>query len=247
MRLKCLACEVLARPLYWSAAQSPHEVDIELVEKGLHNQADGLRTQLQTKINTLSREVYDAVVLGYGLCGRATAGLTAASIPLVIPRAHDCVTLFLGSRARYNREFLNCPGTYWCSQDYFERQSDGDHSAMLGLGSEADIQAEYDRYVEKYGRENADYLLEKMGAWSKYYQRVVFLDSGLADDSHARKYAHEQAERHGWQFEIINMDITLLRQFLEGGWNDNFLVALPGKTIVETHDDDIMRAEGEPA
>jgi hypothetical protein len=31
------------------------------------------------------------VVLAYGLCGGATAGLRAGSIPLVVPRAHDCI------------------------------------------------------------------------------------------------------------------------------------------------------------
>ena len=41
------------------------------------------------------------MVLAYGLCGGVTAGLHAGSITLVIPRAHDFITIFLGSRDRY--------------------------------------------------------------------------------------------------------------------------------------------------
>ena len=60
---------------------------------------------------------YDAVVMVYGLCGRATAGITARDVPVVIPRAHDCITLFLGSRARYSEQHENQPGTYWYSPE----------------------------------------------------------------------------------------------------------------------------------
>ena len=62
--------------------------------------------------------------MGYGLCGQATAGLIARSIPIVIPHAHDCITLFLGSRDSYQYQFVNYPGTYWYAHDYIER-SDG--------------------------------------------------------------------------------------------------------------------------
>ncbi len=105
MRLKCIGCEVLARPLYLSAAYSPHTVDIEMLRYGLHQQSNDLRTRLQTAIDAAEGKGYDAVVLAYGLCGKSTEGLRARSIPLVLPRAHDCITIFLGSRQRYLQEF----------------------------------------------------------------------------------------------------------------------------------------------
>ena len=99
MKIFCLACEVLARPLYLCAAHSAHRVDIQLIQRGLHNQPANLRTVLQAAVDAASEKPYDAIALGYGLCGQATSGITARSKPLVIPRAHDCITLFLGSRA----------------------------------------------------------------------------------------------------------------------------------------------------
>ena len=51
MRLMCIACEVLARPLYLSAARSPHIVDIQLFRRGLHNEGSQvLQERLAGKI-----------------------------------------------------------------------------------------------------------------------------------------------------------------------------------------------------
>ena len=122
MKLKCLSCEALTRLAYLCAAYSPHQVDVELFQIGLHNTPLHLRAILQGQIDTTVGQGYDAIVLAYGLCGQATAGLVARDIPLVIPRAHDCITLFLGSRARYNAQFEDQPGTYWYVQDYIERR-----------------------------------------------------------------------------------------------------------------------------
>ena len=135
MRLKCLCCEAFARPIYLYAAQSPHIVDVELFRIGLHTHPVDLRQQLQSAINAVPADAgYDAVVLAYGLCGKATAGLTAKNAPLVLPRAHDCITLFLGSRERYTREFNRCPGTYWYALDYVERRDGTGTALSLGAG-----------------------------------------------------------------------------------------------------------------
>ena len=112
MRLLALTCEVLARSVYLCAARSPHVVDVHLNRRGLHDDPPNLRTILQGEIDGVNAP-YDAIVLAYGLCGGATSGLRAGSIPLVAPRAHDCITIFLGSRARYTTEFTGNPGTYW--------------------------------------------------------------------------------------------------------------------------------------
>ncbi len=42
MKLKCLGCEALARIVYLCAAQSPHIVDVELFQLGLHNDSSDL-------------------------------------------------------------------------------------------------------------------------------------------------------------------------------------------------------------
>ena len=239
MRLKCIGCEVLARIIYLCAAQSPHIVDVALLKRGLHNKPPDLREQLQQAIDSTGQN-YDAVVLAYGLCGQAIAGLEAAQVPLVVPRAHDCITLFLGSRERYERQFENCPGTYWYAQDYIERDDGSGASLAMGSGSEADIENVYDEYVRKYGQDNADYLMEVMGAWTTHYQRAVYIDMGVGDGAAVAAQAQAQAARRGWTFETIAGDMVLIRRLLNGDWANDFLVVPPGQQIRMTYDESII-------
>ena len=146
MRLLALTCEVLARSVYLCAARSRHVVDVRLNRRGLHDDPPNLRAILQAEIDEISAP-YDAVVLAYGLCGGATAGLRCGAIPLVVPRAHDCITLFLGDRARYQAEFSANPGTYWYVQDYLERTDDGSAFGGVGAVSDASALETYREYV----------------------------------------------------------------------------------------------------
>ena len=179
MRLLALTCEVLARSVYLCAARSPHVVDVRLNRRGLHDDPPNLRAILQAEIDEIGAP-YDAVVLAYGLCGGATAGLRAGAIPLVVPRAHDCITLFLGDRGRYQAEFTANPGTYWYVQDYLERTDDGSAFGGVGAVSDASARATYEEYVAKYGEDNAAYLMEALGGWSSHYDRAAFVDMGVA-------------------------------------------------------------------
>jgi len=243
MRYKCLTCEALTRPVYLSAALSPHSIDIELVRIGLHDRPKDLRSQLQAMIDAVPAEKYDAVLLAYGLCGQATAGLAARQAPLVMPRAHDCITLFLGSRERYRQQFEGNPGTYWYSQDYIERRDSASLTLSMGSGVTDNIQAEYDRYVEKYGKDNADYLMEVMGGWSSHYNRAVFIDLEVGDASFVEAQARAEAQRRGWTFEHLPGDIGLIRRLVMGEWDDDFLVVPPGQKIVMTGTDGVVGFE----
>jgi len=243
MRIKCIACEVLARPLYWCAAQSPHIVDITLLKRGLHNHPAKLRERLQTEIDQAAGEGCQAVVLAYGLCGQATAALAAREIPLVVPKAHDCITLFLGSRERYRAQFDQCPGTYWYMLDYMERNDDPNSSLALGTGSDVDMRAEYDRYVEKYGQDNADYLMEVMGAWRAHYSRAAYIDMGVGDGREIEAQTQAEASRRGWKYENIAGDLVLIRKLLDGDWSEDFLVVQPGRQVGMTYDDEVINSQ----
>ena len=240
MRLKCIGCEALARPIYWCAAQSPHIIDVELLRYGLHNTPADLRARLQERINATDA-AYDAIVLVYGLCGQASEGLRAQTTRVVIPRAHDCITLFLGSRARYQHEFENHPGTYWYVQDYLERRDGSGSGLAIGAGSAAESESKYAEYIAKFGKENADYLMQVMGEWQKHYNRAAFIDFGIGEASHTQARAQENAAQRGWTFERIMGDLVLVRRLLNGDWQNDFLIVESGRQIEMSHDDDVMR------
>ena len=243
MKLFVIACDVVARPVYLCAARSPHVVDVRLLARGLHNEPLKLRDILQREIDDVESG-YDTIVLGYGLCGGATAGIVARSTPVVLPRAHDCITLFLGARERYEREF-NASTTYWYVNDQVERNQ-GYNAKSVGLGvsgdNDDDMEATRAEYVEKYGVDNADYLMEVMGAWKTHYQRAAFVGMGVSDESASVAYAREQAERRGWAFEQLEGSMVLLRKLIDGDWADDMLTLQPGERLAMSYDESIVRA-----
>ncbi len=242
MRLRLISCEVLARQVYYVAALGPHVVDIELVEKGLHDNPDVLRIELQRRVDLVPEGRYDTILLGYGLCSNSIAGLVCPHTPMVVPRAHDCITLFLGSCARYSDEFRANPGTYWYTADYVERGgAAGDRVALGAGGSDADMERVYQEYVDKYGQDNADYLMEVMGAWAQHYNRAAYIETAELELPDYTAQIREQADRRGWAFEHMEGSLIIVRDLLEGRWDaDRFLTVPPGKAIQPKHDHDIV-------
>ncbi|MDR1304805.1 MAG: DUF1638 domain-containing protein, partial [Verrucomicrobiales bacterium] len=112
--LALLACRVLEREIALLSAGATHLRVVRHFEVGLHDQPDGLRATLQKELDELdARADVDAIALAYGLCGCGTAGLRAGRHPVVIPRAHDCVTLFMGSKEAYAAHQRANPAAYY--------------------------------------------------------------------------------------------------------------------------------------
>ncbi|KAF0110394.1 MAG: hypothetical protein FD147_1654 [Chloroflexi bacterium] len=246
-RFLCIACEVFARPIYLSAAFSTHVVDVELIQRGLHNQPDKLQAGIQDHIDHAEGRGYQAILLGYGLCGNGTAGLHARSIKLVLPRLHDCIALLLGDPLRYQEQFDQNPGTYWYSQDFLERTDDINTFTTMGPISDTELAKKYEVFLEKYGKENADYLMEVMGAWQTHYKRAAFIDMGLANVDKSKKRVQLGAKHRGWMFETLVGDLVLFRQLLNGEWSQNdasnFIVVPPNHSVGLTYDECIFRCD----
>lgn len=241
MKLLALTCEALSRSIYALAAQTPHTVTISLYKQGLHNRPKNLREVLQSQIDAVPAGEYDAILLVYGMCGRSTVGLTSPHTQLVIPRAHDCITLYLGSRERYQREFDWHPGTYWYSVDYMERQ--GKEGVALGAASIEAEEEQYEKYVAKYGKETADELMEEIRKWSQHYTRAAFIDTGMNSNPRFEEMARGKAEREGWVFERLEGNRRILQMLIEGSWDpEEILVVPPNHTIQMAGDDSVMRA-----
>lgn len=238
MRYKLLTCEVFARQVYFLAAFAPAIIDIELVDKGLHEEPDKLRARLQERLDALPDGRYDAVLLGYGLCSNSTAGLLCPKAPMVIPRVHDCISIFLGSAERYGHEFREHPGTFWYAPDYVERGGGDAGSLSLGAaGDEHSMAKVYAEYVAKYGQDNADYLMQVMGAWRQHYDRAAYVAPQEMKMPDYRQEAREQAEQRHWQFVELEGSLVMLRDLLTGQWDPKqFLIVAPGRSLTPSND-----------
>lgn len=243
MRLYAVSCEVLWRECCRAAAVSPHVVTLSFQRFGLHDTPDELRRTVQAEIDRASDGKFDYLLLGYGLCSRGTADLVARDRPVVIPRVHDCISLLLGSRDRYQQQFDDHPGTYYYSPGWIERKEGEVRQGTIEVVQEKQAQDRFREYVEKYGEDNARYLLEQESLWQAHYDRAAFLDMGLGDVDYYRRFTKQVAESHGWSYEEIQGDTRLIDALMAGDWDsDEFLVLQPGQRTVEAVNAGIISA-----
>ena len=230
MRLKLISCEVLYREMCAAVARSPHQVDVEFLPKGLHDLGGtAMRARLQEAVDRGDPAQYEAVLLGYALCGNGIAGLLSRALPLIIPRAHDCIALLMGSRERYQTYFENHPGVYFRSTGWLERGEDLDQAALL---------------IARYGEDNGRYLLEQFNSYQRNYRQLAYISTGLEPDDSFEQRARQEATRCGWQFETIRGDLCLFERLVAGDWDDNdFLVLPPGWRVKPTYDGGVIDKE----
>ena len=247
-RLQLIACKVVQREAYFCAARSRNIVDIVLMPQGLHDEPDRLRREVQKMLERtqdIQGRPYDASLLGYGLCSNGVVGL-GAEIPIVVPRAHDCITLLLGSKERYARLFAEHPGTYWFSSGWLEcREKRGARveprqNSGLGPTYRGD---DFSALVAKYGEDNARYLAEFMSHWEDHYTRGALIEFPFDGPLGLRDRAREICAEKGWQFVTVPGDLGLLRAGLDGDWTDDrFLRLEPGLAVRPCYDERIVAA-----
>jgi hypothetical protein len=240
MRFKLISCEVLFREMCDAVARSPHQVDVEFLSKGLHDRGGAaMAKELQAKID--ATDGYDAVLLGYALCGNGLHGLRAGSIPVAAMRAHDCIALLLGSRERYAELVTEEPGTYFRSTGWIERGSGLEQLVMNSTG----VGISLDQFIEKYGEDNGRYLYHEMTRYQTNYQKLVYIQTGLEPDGRFENEARREAAERGWRFQSVKGSLEIFRRLVGGEWdNDDIVVAQPGERFAARYDERIVIAEG---
>ena len=228
----------MQREAYFCAARSKNVVDILLMEQGLHDEPEKLRSEVQKALDNtcdIQGRPYDASLLGYGLCSNGIVGLSA-KIPIVAPRGHDCITLLLGSKDKYQEYFDSHRGVYWYSAGWIEsgkQPSEERYEKMLK------------EYKEKYGDDNAQYLMEVEQKWIKEYDWATYIDWGFVDSDEYKNYTKRCAEFLRWNYDELKGIPVLMQKLVDGDWhNSDFLVVKPGQKIGEDlTNDGIIKAE----
>ena len=242
---KLISCEVLYRELCHALARSPHKIDVEFLPKGLHDiGCTGMLARLQAVVDRVEASRYDAILLGYGLCNYGISGLRAPSIPIVVPRAHDCITLFLGSKERYLDYFQNHSGVYFKTTGWIERGANAGQLAQTSISRKMGFGSSLEELVEKYGEENAQFLFDQINNYATNYSQFTFIEMGIEPDDRFEKHAQQEARDRGWSYEKIQGDMSLIERLINGPWDDNdFLVVPPGRKIAACYNEQILGLE----
>lgn len=205
-KIKLFCCKTMMDEI---EAIKPADLSVEYIEYALHRAPDKLREELQSRID--SEKEAEVLVFVYGLCSRGLDGLRADNKTLVIPRVHDCISLLLGSRERYEKEFGSDPGTYYLSKGWIDQKADPYH--------------EYRENVDKYGEDNARWISEQA---YQHYKRVVFIDTNLPDLGSYLDYSRKAARFLGVEHQSIQGEMDYFQRLVSGNWQDGFIVVPPG-------------------
>jgi hypothetical protein len=245
MRLKLISCEVFYREVCDTVSRSPNTVDVKFLPKGLHDLgAPRMRAAVQAALDSVDMARYDAALFGYGLCNNGLAGITAGAAPLVLPRAHNCIALFLGSTERYLEYFLANPGVYFKTTGWMERCEQNGELTQLSPPRQMGMDTAYEELVARYGEESARYLYDTLCCHTRHYRQISFIEMGVEPDDRFEREAKEQATERGWSFEKLLGDLSLLQRLVDGSWEaPEFLVVPPGQRVVATCNEQIVACE----
>lgn len=227
-----IGCGVLRPDLTAIAQRHGLALAFRFLPGGLHDRPDELRRRLQSAIDEVDSDPdCRRIVIGYGLCGMGTVNIQARRVPLVIPRVHDCIALFLGSDQAYREQFASEPGTYYISAGWFREQLAGRKSGDQIWVGEKSMGCR--QIAERYGEKAAGRIIDFFSSWQANYRRAAFIDTGLPESTTQARHAEEMARRHGWQFSRIQGDQDLLTRLLTAETsNETLLVVPPGYTTI---------------
>ncbi|MCC6683302.1 MAG: DUF1638 domain-containing protein [Phycisphaeraceae bacterium] len=234
-RLAVVTCAVMEIEVEHFLNGQANVVHLEKLEQGLHNDPPLLSKRLQEVVARLEKETdAEAIVLVYGLCSRGIENVTAMRCRIIVPRAHDCITLLLGSRQRYAEYVKQNPGTYWYSPGWNR------HHTPPGPQRYEKLRRQY---VEKFGEDNADFLMESEQAWFNTYDRATYVSLTVGATEQDKQYTRNCADWLKWNYDEQEGDPQLLIDLLAGRWDDDrFLILQPGQSAQLSGDDNVLRA-----
>jgi hypothetical protein len=211
-----IACGSIQPELELLRKEAP-DSNVVYMDQNLHRTPDKMKAVLQEAI-TRETETAERIVLGYGLCANGVVGIKAPKQGLYIPKAHDCIALFMGSREAYNDAFKKRPGTYYLTQSWIENKKD-----PLGLME--------NEYTERVGAEDAEWSIKQE---LKNYSHIAFINTGVGDSKKNRNRAKENAQFLNLEYIEIDASKSFLMKILKGPYdNENFLFFKPGQTVTQ--------------
>jgi hypothetical protein len=204
-----IACSIMKEEL---TRVQTDGVAIVYLEQSLHRTPLKMKGAIQEEIDKAEGWDGDRIILSYGLCSNGILGVRANRHSLVIPRVHDCITLFLGSNERYLQEHQKEPGTYYLTRGWIEEKK-----SPLGI---------FEEYSQRYGKETAEWVIREE---LKNYTRIALVESELGMTEAHREHARENARFLNLRYEEIQGSLEFFRRIIRGPWHKDFVLLRPGE------------------
>jgi hypothetical protein len=208
-----LACNTIRDEFEKAAVETVCAHPFRWVESGLHLKPESLKHRLQEELDSITDA--DRVLLGFGYCGNAVAGLMSRDYELIIPRVDDCISLLLGSRK--NREHCaRSGGVYFLTKGWLE--------------GEANIWKEYQAVLARFGPERTQRVYRRMLA---HYRFLGLIDTGAYDLDMLLPLVTEIAAKLELETRVLPGSDRYIKRLLTGPWDEDEFIILPRQTRIE--------------
>ncbi|WP_457553273.1 DUF1638 domain-containing protein [Desulfobacula sp.] len=227
-----VACAVLAIDMKHSAKKLGFDIEYKFLEAGLHNNPKLLKEKLQAAIDEITAlGLCDRIIIGYGVCGKGTIGIQSGCVPLVIPKVHDCVAMFLGGDQAYKKEFKKYPGTFYLSAGWCEEKTEP-MSQRKQWAYFGDQKLNFNDLVEKHGKNAAQQTFDFLNSWQKNYQRAAFIETGAKISSKYEKFALEMAAEYKWKYDKIKGSPVLIEKMITATQSTSEILFVPPEHVI---------------
>ncbi|PAW79951.1 MAG: hypothetical protein B9S32_01085 [Verrucomicrobia bacterium Tous-C9LFEB] len=206
-----LSCDVLREELAHAKRLCGLDYEIRWVDSAAHSCTDNLRESIQRELDLISDSEIDTVILSFGFCGNAVAGLKTGAFRLIIPKSADCIAMLLHPHAKQTGKYYITPG--W-----------------LRKGS---VWSDYKRCCSKYGEVKADKIFKVMLAGYEHISTIRTESVELTPDYYVT--ADEMSRDLKLQHEVVPGRIDFFVKLLAGPWDDEFII-VPEHSTMELGD-----------
>jgi hypothetical protein len=201
-----VACKTLAPEIELVMRGRGADMPVTFVESGKHIWPDKLRDCIQESIDSVPAG--KTILLAFGFCGNSMVGVQSRSHTLVMPRAADCIPLFLGSRK--TREAYGIY-TYFFTKGYLE--------------SESNILRDYERVMKKYGQKRSLRVMREM---MKHYKTIAIVDTGAFDPGEVAEKVAPLAGLIDVPVSVVPGNLRIIDALLAGDWGEDEFLIIPG-------------------
>jgi len=221
MKRHIIACSVFKRELQRLGVDDSRVVFLEMT---LHDHPANLARKLQQTIDQIENafEEITAIVLLYGYCGGALIGLRPGRTRLIIPRAHDCIAILMGSNRKYEKLHLSDPHVYYFTPGWID-----------GGRVPGNERSEYLRnfYSHQYDDpELVEELIQLDKETFSIYKKGIYLDT--LEDRDIPLQCTCSIKELGWQCDTIPCDLSWLSSFVQADTvPEHSLVVEPGQQL----------------
>ncbi|MEG0873803.1 MAG: DUF1638 domain-containing protein [Clostridiales bacterium] len=204
-----IACEIIEDEINAGLKEIDFPYPILYLPPDLHMLPEKLQAYLQEQINRIKN--VDYIILPMGRCGNGTLGLKSETATLILPKCEDCVNLLLSDE---NLSVQRPKFTMFFTDGWMRNEN----AASF----------EYQRTIDKYGKDQADSIMGMIYSGYKYFSLI---ETGAYEKQRVIDLLQPLADVVDVKINYLPGKYGVLKKMLNLNFDDNFAMFPPGTEV----------------